>query len=215
MTAHATVDPEIIRLLREAATWRVLARFFECPDAHWRADITLLARELNVPEVSDAASAIDDAATPGLYYALFGPGGPAPPREASYHESLELGSVVSDLAGYYEAFAYAPANDEPLDHVATEINFVSYLKFKEAYARARGDAPRARLARRAAAQFITDHLSRIAAPLAKLLASSSVPYLARASTVLAARVGPRPTPVLLPMASPIEDDQGDLTCGLQ
>lgn len=214
MSAHAEVDSETVAMLREAAMWRALARLFECPDDHWRADILILARELNCADVSAAAAAIDDTATPGLYYSVFGPGGPAPPREASYHDSLELGSLVSDLARYYHAFAYAPPNAEPLDHVAVETNFVSYLKFKEAYARARGDTDRADVARRAAAQFISDHLSRIAAPLAKVLASSRIRYLAQASKALAGRVGRPPSRALLPMIPPVDDDDGDFVCGL-
>lgn len=214
MSTHFAVDPHTTELLRDAAVWRVLGRFFECPDDHWRADITSLTRELNIDALRTAAAAIDDSATPGLYYSVFGPGGPAPPREATYHESLELGSLVSELAGYYEAFAYAPRNTEPLDHVAVEISFVSYLKFKEAYAHAQGDDERAEIAGRAAAQFIADHLSKIAAPLAELLANSHVQYLARAAEVLCARVGPRPASRRLPMVTPTLDDEpeGDFTC---
>lgn len=215
MTAHLAVDPHATEVLREAAFWRALGRLFECPDDHWRADIQSLTRELNVPELRTAAAAIADSATPGQYFSVFGPGGPAPPREASYHESLELGSLMSDLARYYHAFAYAPGNTEPLDHVAVELNFVSYLKLKEAYAYAQGHDERAEIASRAAAQFVNEHLTRIATPLAALLAGSHLRYLAHASALLAARVGARPATTRLPMlpiAAP--DDDGDSECGM-
>jgi TorA maturation chaperone TorD len=215
MSTHATLDPDTAALLREAAAWRVLARLFECPDDHWRAEIASLTRELYEDDLQSAVAAIDDSATPGLYYSVFGPGGPAPPREASYHEAVELGSLVTDLAGYYEAFSYAPRTSEPLDHVAVEISFLSYLKFKEAYARVQGHADRADVAHAAAVRFVADHLSRIAAPLADLLSTSGVPYLAEASRVLVARVGARPGPMRLPMARPGSGDEDEqFPCGL-
>jgi nitrate reductase assembly molybdenum cofactor insertion protein NarJ len=216
MTAHLAVDPHATEVLREAALWRALGRLFECPDDHWRADISSLTRELDVPALRTAAAAIDDSVTPGQYFSVFGPGGPAPPREASYHESLELGSLMSELAGYYHAFAYAPGHTEPLDHVAVELNFVSYLKLKEAYAYAQGHDERAEVAARAAARFISEHLTRIATPLAALLADSHLPYLAHASALLAAKVGARPVTSRLPMlhTPPSDDDDGDVECGM-
>lgn len=216
MSTRTVADARTTDLLREAASWRVLGRLFECPDDHWRADLALLTRELNVEELVQLHAVIDDDATPGQYHSVFGPGGPAPAREASYHESIELGSLMSELAAYYHAFCYAPRNGEPLDHVAVEINFVSYLKFKEAYAHAQGHDEQADIVARAASAFVTDHLARIAAPLARLLASSSLHYLARGSALLAERVGPASGPIRLPIVTPrVPDDEEDFTCGLQ
>jgi hypothetical protein len=215
MSTHTTLDEQTTQRLRDAAAWRVLGRLFECPDDHWRADITTLARELDMEEVSRVATAIDDSATPGHYHSIFGPGGPAPAREASYYDAVELGSLMSELAAYYDAFSYAPRNDDPLDHVAVEVNFVSYLKFKEAYALARGHQEQAEIAARAAATFVADHLTRIAVPLARLLAASNIDYLARASALLAERVGPRSGPLRLPVLQPnVSPDDEDLACGL-
>ena len=211
-----TVDRRIVELLREAAVWRVLGRLFECPTDDWRADVAALALELDADEVRAAVDAVDEMATPGQYYSVFGPGGPAPPREASYHESLELGSLMSELAGYYDAFAYAPQTAETPDHVAVEVGFVSYLKFKEAYALALGDQEHATVAADAAAHFIADHLSRVAMPLADILSTSHLDYLARASRLLAAQVGPKPPSLLLPMlpSTQDDDDAGEFECGL-
>jgi nitrate reductase assembly molybdenum cofactor insertion protein NarJ len=215
MTTHASLDAHTIGLLRDAAAWRIIAKLFECPDDYWRDDLTRLAAELDAPDVRAAVDAIDEAATPAQYYSVFGPGGPAPPREASYHDSLELGSLMSDLAGYYEAFSYAPKTSEPLDHVAIEVGFVSYLKFKEAYARAQGDAERAEITARAITQFVADHLARIAEPIAKILAASHLVYLVHASRALTQRVGPRPPSARLPMLQTTseDDDSGEIECG--
>lgn len=193
-------------LLYEAAEWRLLGLLFECPRERWRAEIERLACELPSAELRAAVAAVDDAATEGQYHSVFGPGGPAPPREATYRDTLELGSLVSELAMYYDAFGYAPAIDEPPDHVAVEAGFVAYLKLKEAYARADGNEEHAALACTAAAQFIRDHLALMAAPLAAILDTSHLEYLARASAILAGRVGPAPRSTLLPMLQPSDDD---------
>lgn len=210
------VDSRVPALLREAAAWRVLGRLFECPDALWRDEITTLARELQDGELSAAVAAIDDVATEGQYHSVFGPGGPAPPREASYHDSIELGSLMTELAGYYEAFGYAPHSDEPPDHVAVEIGFISYLRLKQAYALLEGDEERAAVAAHSAAEFLTNHLAMIAAPFADVLGSSHLDYLAQAARILLARTGPRPKSAIIPMlpVAPFDEEGGEFECAV-
>jgi nitrate reductase assembly molybdenum cofactor insertion protein NarJ len=200
------LDRRIVDLLREAAAWRLLSRMFECPDEAWHADIATLARELGDAELLEAVGAASGVATEGQYHSTFGVGGPAPPREASYHETLELGSLMSEVAVYYQVFGYAPQLAEAPDHVAVEAGFVAYLKFKQAYALARGEPEHAEAAALAARRFIADHLAMLATPLAGILASSHLDYLARASGALAARVGPRPATMRLPVLQTMPDD---------
>jgi nitrate reductase assembly molybdenum cofactor insertion protein NarJ len=216
MSAHVSVDPPVRDRLREAATWRLLGRLFECPDATWQAEIDAIARELGDEDLLAAVTAAAGVATEGQYHSTFGVGGPCPPREASYHETVELGSLMSELAVYYEVFGYRPQLAEPLDHVAVEAGFVAYLTFKQAYAEARGDREQADAAAGAASRFITDHLARLATPLADILATSHLDYLARASRVLAARVGPPPATRRLPMLQTMAtDDEGsDFACAV-
>jgi nitrate reductase assembly molybdenum cofactor insertion protein NarJ len=209
-TPALPIDPRVVPLLRDAAAWRLLGRLFECPDQRWRADIAALASEVEDHELSAAAAAAEDGASEGQYHSVFGPGGPAPPREASYHDSIELGSLMTELSTYYDVFGYAPSAGESPDHVAVEIGFLSYLKLKEAYALLEGDEERAALAAEAAAQFAANHLATMAAPIATVLDSSHLDYLARAARILAVRAGPRPKPATLPMLPPlaIDDDEG-------
>ena len=96
------------------------------------------------------------------------------------------------------------------DHVAVEVGFVAYLRLKEAYALTTGDQELAAMTRRAAARFVTEHLSMMAEALATLLAGSGIEYLAHASTLLAARVGPKPKFKLLPVLQPdpMDDESG-------
>ena len=198
----------ISSLMMEAAEWRVLSRLFECPADGWDTDIRQLGREVGAEDVrGSAAAALREAPTAGQYYSLFGPGGPAPPREASYRESLELGSLISELAGYYEAFGYTPGDREPPDHVAVETSFVAYLKLKEAYALATGDEDHAALTAATSVRFRADHLASIAAPLARILEAAPFDYLARASRALASRAGkPAPARRLLMAQAPDADD---------
>jgi nitrate reductase assembly molybdenum cofactor insertion protein NarJ len=194
---------------------RVLGRLFECPSPAWRADVDGLAREMDAGDLRMAAEDACASATEGVFHSVFGPGGPAPPREVSYHDTLELGTLMADLASQYEAFGYRPVTDETPDHVSVEVGFVAYLHLKEAYALAIGDEEAAGLARRTAERFEREHLAMLAEPLAGLLSASQVPYLARAAGLLASRVGPRPKAAGLPVIQPLPDDdagEGGFPC---
>lgn len=210
------IDDRATALLREAAEWRLLGRLFESPMPQWRDDVSRLRHEVPAGPLRDCAGAAMTA-TEGQYHSVFGPGGPAPPREASYHASVELGSLMSAIEGEYEAFAYQPTLDEPADHVATEAGFVAYLRLKEVYAHLSGDEEAAGIAARVADRFIKEHLAVIAHPLADLLAESDITYLATASRLLAGRVGPRPKTRQLPVFQPdraLDDEGGEFSCEL-
>ncbi|MGQ0734063.1 MAG: molecular chaperone TorD family protein, partial [Acidobacteriota bacterium] len=199
MTTERTPNDRIRQVLRDAAEWRLLGRLFECPSTTWIDDLRNLAADLRTTSLADVALAAREHADEGVFHSLFGPGGPAPPREASYHESLELGSLMAELKEYYEAFGYAPATPEAPDHVSVETGFVAYLRVKEAYALASENEEAAALSREAATRFISDHLAVVATPLRRLLAESGVEYLATASALLASRTGPPPKPRTLPI----------------
>lgn len=184
-------------LLREAAEWRLIGLLFECPAGGWPNLVTTLASEVGDAALRDAALAALDEATEGLYHSIFGPGGPTPPREVSYRDSVQLGYLMSELASYYDAFAYRPRTAEVPDHIAVETGFIGYLRLKEAYAVASGDPDRAAIAADASQRFIGEHLSVMAEPLAAALESSGVRYLALAAQALLHRTGaPRTLPVL-------------------
>lgn len=211
--ANPLLDGRMSALMMEAAEWRLLARLFECPDEDWAADLRQLAGEVRDEALRAAADrATGQVPSPGQYHSLFGPGGPAPPREASYRETLELGSLMSELAMYYDAFGYQHSGGEPPDHVAVETAFVAYLKLKEAYAVANADWEHAALTAAASARFRAEHLANVAAPLARVLEGSPLEYLARASSILAFRVGTAPRSRRLPMAPPTESDDDPFAC---
>ncbi|MEW6321895.1 MAG: molecular chaperone TorD family protein [Acidobacteriota bacterium] len=200
-------------LLREAATWRLLGRLFECPTAGWHEDIQRLAGELGDPELQAAVASAAREATEGQYHSVFGPGGPAPPREVSYHDTLELGSVMSSVAAFYHAFGYEPETQETLDHVAVEAGFMAYLRLKQAYALAGGDQEAATVTAEAAGEFCRSHLAVVAGRLRDLLAASHLDYLRRASAALVEKTGRPPGPRRLPLVTvPPDEDGSEFAC---
>jgi nitrate reductase assembly molybdenum cofactor insertion protein NarJ len=208
-----SLDPAALALVQDAAAWRLLGRLFECPTDAWRRDLAVLGAEVADADLAAAAADAIAEGTEGLYHSVFGPGGPAPPREVSYLDTLELGSVMSSLTGAYRAFGYEPALAEPPDHVAVEAGFVAFLLLKQAFAAAEGEPVHAEITSRAAETFRADHLAMFAEPLARTLAEAPARYLQTASRLLAARVGPRPGPKRLPVIQPpAEDDGGEFAC---
>ena len=162
---------------------------FDCPASGWQEELAVLASEIPDPDLKEAASAAQTEASEGLYHSLFGPGGPASPREARYHKGVELGSLLSELTGYYEAFGYSPASREACDHISVEADFAGYLRLKEAYALACQDSEHADITADAAQHFIRDHLSAIARPLLNVLEKAGIHYLMLAGRALDRNIG--------------------------
>ena len=205
-------------LVKQAAEWRLIGLLFECPAGTWRDDIVALARDVDDPLLGSAVTHALEEASEGLYHSTFGPGGPAPPREVTYVQTVQLGYLLSELTAFYEAFAYRPVTRESPDHVSVEVGFVGYLRLKEAYAMTRGDDDQAAVTAEAAATFMREHLAALAEPLAATLDASGLAYLADAARALANRVGPPPSATvstpgtrLLPVIQPLEDED-EIAC---
>jgi nitrate reductase assembly molybdenum cofactor insertion protein NarJ len=180
-------------LLREAADWRLLSLLLECPSEAWREPVAALALEAGDDTLREAASATLAEAAEGVYHSIFGPGGPAPAREASYRGGFQLGYLLANLSAIYEAFGYRPITPEAPDHAAVETGFIAYLKFKQAYAESCGAAAEARMCEEAAERFTREHLRILAGPLAERLESGAPRYLVLAGRVLLERAGPPET----------------------
>jgi nitrate reductase assembly molybdenum cofactor insertion protein NarJ len=214
MTANTVLDQRELQLAREAAEWRLISLLFECPSESWRAQLAGLAKEIADPELKSAVKAALEEAEEGLFHYVFGPGGPAPAREATYHQTVELGYLMSELQAYYNAFAFHPQTAEAPDFVSVEAGFIAYLKLKELYALACRNEDQAMIARDAAKDFLRDHLAMMAQPLASRLEDSGITYLAKAGAALSQRVGPPPAPPATPLPI-LQEQEGDegFVCG--
>ena len=213
MKPDAVLGKHELHLAREAAEWRLLSLLFECPTPEWRKQVSGLVKDIADEELRSAALSALEEASEGLFHHTFGPGGPAPPREATYHQTVQLGYLMSEIQAYYNAFAFHPVTDEPPDHVAVETAFIAYLRVKETYALACGSEEQAATAAESAEHFIREHLANVAEPFAGHLAVSEIPYLAKAGAVLLRRVGPMPKAVSpLPI---LQEDQhsSEWACG--
>ena len=185
--------------IAEAAEWRLIGLLLERPRAGWHDEVARLAAEVRDLELREAASAAASAGE-GDYLASLGPGGAVSPREVTYQPWADPGHLLAQLAMLYDAFAFRPQVEEPLDHIAVEVAFVSYLLLKQAFAAARGDSEAAATTAAARDLFLESHLAYSAAPFAQRLAAAGATYLRAAAHRLAARVPDAP-PVLLPGAT--------------
>jgi hypothetical protein len=209
------IDEKVSNLIREAAEWRMISLLFDCPAGDWAQEVESLETEVPDPRLREAAASALQEASEGLYHSIFGPGGPAPGREVSYRNWVQPGYLISEISSFYSAFSYTPRTLETPDHVSTETGFIAYLKLKEAYAMALNDTEAAGITADAAKQFTAEHLTKVAGPLARSLASSGIEYLSIAAETLLERTGPdKDTKIreFLPVLAETEDE--DFGCGL-
>ncbi len=171
-------------MIMDSARWRLISLLFESPGEGWNERLLALSSLVPDADLKSATEAAQAEASASSYHSLFGPGGPASPREASYHKGVELGSLISELAGYYKVFGYDPATREACDHVSVEAGFIGYLRLKEAYALACDDSEHAETTCEASQNFIQRHLSTIAQPLSRILEESGIRYLSLAGKAL-------------------------------
>ena len=180
-----TIVPDAVA---EAARWRLAALLLERPRAGWLDEVRALAHEVDDAALGAAAEAAREA-TEGDYLALLGPGGAVPAREVGYRAGRDPGWLLSDVARFYDAFAYRPRAEDPADHFAVEAGFVGYLWLKEALARSAGDDDAGDVTAEARRVFVAEHLTGVAQAFARtLVAAGDASHLAGAAAVIAALV---------------------------
>jgi len=209
-----SIDQQSRALLAEAAEWRLLSLLFACPGEDWRRQLSAVAEDVENAGLRSCARLALRQAAEGLYHWASGPGGPLAPREVSHCDSLELGYLMSELEAYYGAFGYHPGPGEAPDHISVEAGFLSFLRMKEAFARASGELEHAAVTAEAGRRFLQDHVARIAQPLAGRLAESGLEYLAGAAGALLERVGALPDRAQpVSAALPILQEESVFPCG--
>ncbi len=80
--------------------------------------------------------------------------------EHSKKEVFALTQNLADIRGFYNAFGLEVAESERADHIAIEAEFLSYLLFKEIYAKGTlNNEENAEVCRQARHDFLQDHFS--------------------------------------------------------
>lgn len=175
------------RVLQRAALYRVCSAALTFPTSGRLEDVARLAEGAAkvaaaallgpLQALVQTARATDDASAAAEYVALFDGAVRCPSCEGAYGLPQMAGKAaqLADIAGFYTAFGLEPAGGQPdvEDHVATELEFMSALAVKEAWALAEGHHERAEISHDAAVSFLADHLGRWAPAFATALATAT------------------------------------------
>jgi len=177
--------------LQTATGWRLLSLLFQNPTREARRELNQLAAE---GPKKLAPLAREWAETPRQeaeeeFQLLFGPGG-VPAVESSYDPNALAGRgpLLADIAGFHEAFAYRPSKRpaEVPDHIAVELDFLSYLAFKTAFALHSGQKEESRVTANAFSRFLEDHLCTWVEAFRERLDRSASPFYARVALTVGA-----------------------------
>ena len=218
--------------LRRAALYRLCASALAYPVPGRLAEVAGLAERVAptldgalrdaVQALAAAARAGHDATVAGEYVTLFDRSPRCPPCEGAYGLPQMAGKAaqLADIAGFYAAFGVRPSEGQAdtEDHVAAELEFMSLLALKEAWARAEAHDERAEISREAAVAFLRDHLARWAPLFAEALTGATrLAYYRAVAALLAAwletdtaALGVHAEPLV--RVSPDADDAGALSC---
>lgn len=177
------------RWLADASRWRLLSLLFQLPTPETRREMRRLAGAVP-PELAALAGEWAGIPLPLAaeeFHRVLGAGG-IPAVESSYDPNALAGRgpLLADIAGFHEAFAYRPEKPpaEVPDHIAVQLDFLSYLAFKAAFALHAGQEENARIASEAHDRFLEQHLATwLAAFRAKLEHSGSVFFMRAAAAV--------------------------------
>lgn len=168
------MNTEIVVALHRSAVYRLLAMAFAYPTPLRLGEVARTAAKVAAgadPSVRSALAALAEAARGGdaaaladEHVALFQRQVRCPPYEGAYGPPQLAGkaSLLADIAGFYRAFALEPAEGQPEveDHVGAELEFMSVLAFKEAWAVADNHPEGRQVTRDAQRAFLRDHLGR-------------------------------------------------------
>ena len=223
------VEPRVKHALARASVYRLLGRAFGYPTPAVLAELTeLAARSADAAPVAAeplhrlaaALRCVDAATAADEYVFLFDRQVRCPPYESAYGPVPQMAgksAQLADVAGFYTAFGLAAAAGQPdiEDHVAAELEFMSALALKEAYAEAEGEAEGLAVVRSAQVAFFTDHLGRWGEAFARSVGEATpLPYYTAAAELLEAWIvcerealGVRPVPLGDAAAlGPLEDE---------
>lgn len=153
--------------VRRAQVYRFLSTAFLYPAENWLEDVPLINAVLGglmngyPPEIRVALSSLDEMQA--AHRRSFGSAGSlCYETEWGIPNEFRHAQELADIAGFYRAFGFAMGSQvrERPDHITAELEFMSVMALKEAYAVERGIAEHAEVCVEAQRKFLADHLGR-------------------------------------------------------
>jgi len=206
---RAGLNRESRRWLEAASRWRLLSLFFQLPTPDSRRELRRLAGSVpkDLAKVAREWTTVDLKLAAAEFHRVLGAGG-IPAVESSYDPNALAGRgpLLADIAGFHEAFAYRPEKRpaEVPDHIAVELDFLSYLSFKVAFALHEGRQEEARIATQGHNRFLEQHLATwVPAFREKLEGAGSAFFVRAAASIKVGKVKKKKVPRLLPVLAVI------------
>ena len=176
MTTTALESPRVQAALYRSAVYEALSLGFSYPDADVRERLQVLLEDMRdfeieiAPELRAHVVALLDAlvATNPVeqqieYNHLFDGSMVCSPYETEYEaDPFAKARQTADISGFYSAFGLAVSSARPTlhDFIGSELEFMSLLTRKEAYADTRHWTRRLQTTEQAQTTFLRDHLGR-------------------------------------------------------
>lgn len=169
-------QPRVQQLLARSALYEALALMLSYPsDESLERASTLLedvadhelaaawGLEEQLERLRAAREQVDADRLAPAHFVLFEGSVLCSPHETEYiRDPFAKGAQLADIAGFYAAFGVKTSRLHPTtpDEIATELEFMSLITRKEAYALVRGWEEHATTARDAGRRFLETHLGR-------------------------------------------------------
>jgi TorA maturation chaperone TorD len=197
-----STDDRVATTLGRAGVYRLIGGAFAYPTKERLAELARAAATIAattpagpvrdaVATFAAAAFEADADAVGTEYVFLFDRQLRCAPYEGAWGDAPQMAgksAALADVAGFYRAFGLEPsgAQADTEDHLVPELEFMSAVALKEAWAVSEGALERAEITHGAQRAFVTDHLGRWAPAFAEELAGATpLAYYRAAATLLA------------------------------
>ena len=156
-------EQDVLTWLERASSYRFFSLYFRLPTEEVKAELVALSTEVSseLRELAVMRQQLTLEQCEQEFHRVLGAGG-IPACASSYDDNALAGRgpMLADISGFYQAFAYRPEPPpaEVPDHLAVELDFLSYLAVKVAFALSEGCQEEAGIAQQAWERFLTQHL---------------------------------------------------------
>jgi nitrate reductase assembly molybdenum cofactor insertion protein NarJ len=172
---------EVQTLLEQSTVYSFASLALQVPDEDTVAAMSALIPSLpgDLQPLAAAIVALPLDEWEPEYFSVLGPGG-CPASESSYERAAiaSRGPLLADVAGFYDAFAYAPGVRDVPDHASVELGFAGYLALKVAFAEHEGRGEDAAVAGDAMSDFLAAHVEPWMTPFCDALTQTGSPHYA-------------------------------------